>query len=96
MTTLFFTENLLPEHDKSILKRQKLVLGASSSKISKNLSLALKTGSRNFRTLAFKREAVDVTQIYPTTATVATAAQRRVTDGKKVIAQIMLLSHKKS
>jgi hypothetical protein len=34
-------------------------------------------GSQNFRTLAFKGEAVGVTQIYATTATAATARDRR-------------------
>jgi hypothetical protein len=33
--------------------------------------------NQNFRTLAFKEEAVGVTQIYPTTATAATARERR-------------------
>jgi hypothetical protein len=43
-------------------------------------------------TLAFKEEAVGVTQIYPTTATAATARDRRAF----YIAQIIFFSHKKS
>jgi hypothetical protein len=50
-------------------------------------------GSQNFKTLAFKGEAVGVTQIYPKTATVATAATARGRR-KKIIAQIMLFSPK--
>jgi hypothetical protein len=51
-------------------------------------------GSQNFRTLAFKGEAVGVTQIYPTTAAAAAATAR---DRRKFfLAQIMFFSHKKS
>jgi hypothetical protein len=51
------------------------------------------SGSQNFSSLALKRKAVGVTQILYTTAA-ATAAT--VTNGKKIITQIMLVIHKKS
>jgi hypothetical protein len=51
------------------------------------------SGSQNFRILAYKGEAVGVTQIYPTMAgTATTARDRRIF----LIAQIMLFSNKKS